>query len=154
MGRMVKGGALRKDGVLQRMTLLAACAAVALLSAGLGGCASMSENMSRSMSTLPGVGLPANAPERPAETLAFPAVHDMPPRRTTAVLTAEEQRSMERDLVAVRATQRPSKPAQPAAEPAAKPAPKPAIAARARQVSPQDPAVSMPEQPPSSRMIY
>jgi hypothetical protein len=154
MGRMVKGEALRKDGVLQRMMPIAACAAVILLAANLGGCASMSEKMSQSMSTLPGVGLPANAPERPAETLAFPAVHDMPPRRTTAVLTAEEQRSMERDLVAMRAPQRSSKPAQPAAEPAAKPAPKPAISARARQAPPQDPAVSMPEQPPSNRIIY
>ena len=46
----------------------------------------MSEKMSEGLTSMPGIGLPANAPERPAEPLAYPAVHDMPPPRTTAVL--------------------------------------------------------------------
>ena len=37
--------------------------------ASLGGCASMSDKMSQAMSSMPVVGLPADAPERPAEAL-------------------------------------------------------------------------------------
>ena len=114
----------------------------------------MSDKMSQAMSTMPVVGLPANAPERPAETLAFPAVHDMPPQRTTAVLTADEQRTMERELVSARDTTQKTAP-KPARRPApAKPAAKPAVAARARPAPQAEPAVSMPAPPSSSRMIY
>jgi hypothetical protein len=50
-------------------------------------------------------GLPANAPERSAEPIAYPAVHDMPPPRTNTTLSAEEQVQLEKDLAAVRARQ-------------------------------------------------
>lgn len=51
------------------------------------------------------VGLPADTPERPATPPAYPAVHDMPPPRANATLSAEEQEKLEHDLVAVRARQ-------------------------------------------------
>ena len=47
-------------------------------------------------------GLPEGAPERPANTLPYPAVHDMPPPRSTAVLTEEEKKKVEAELAAMR----------------------------------------------------
>ena len=47
-------------------------------------------------------GLPENAPARPATPAAYPAVHDMPPPRDEKVLTVEEQRKVEDELVAMR----------------------------------------------------
>jgi hypothetical protein len=47
-------------------------------------------------------GLPEGAPERPASTLPYPAVHDMPPPRSTAVLTEEEKKKVEAELAAMR----------------------------------------------------
>ncbi len=154
---MVTSGAFQKDVVLRCTKPLARFAAAAFVAATLGGCASVSDKMSQTAGSLPGIGLPANTPERPVETYAFPAVHDMPPQRTTAVLTADEQRSLERELVSARDTQKTSaKPAQPAPAPApaAKPAAKPAVAARARPAPQAEPAASMPAPPSSSRMIY
>jgi hypothetical protein len=154
---MATSGVFQKVGVLRRTRSFARFAAAVLAAASLEGCASVSDKMSQAAATLPGIGLPANAPERPAEALAFPAVHDMPPQRTTAVLTADEQRSLERELVSARDTQKTAaKPAQPAPAPApaAKPAAKPAVTARARPAPRAEPDVSMPSQPSSSRMIY
>jgi hypothetical protein len=126
-----------------------------LLAVSLGGCASMSEKMSHTVGSLPGIGLPANAPERPAEAHAFPAVHDMPPQRTTAVLTADEQRAIEKELVSARNNQTGAAPAQAASAPApAKPAAKRAVATRAKPAPAPDPAAYAPAPPPSSRMIY
>jgi len=50
-------------------------------------------------------GLPAGTPERPAAAPAYPAVHDMPPPRATAVLTEEEKKKVEAELAAMRAEQ-------------------------------------------------
>jgi hypothetical protein len=50
-------------------------------------------------------GLPANAPARPDVPPPFPAIHDMPPARTNTVLTEEERRKAEEDLVAARERQ-------------------------------------------------
>jgi hypothetical protein len=47
-------------------------------------------------------GLPEGTPERPATTLPYPAVHDMPPPRSTAVLTEEEKKRVEAELAAMR----------------------------------------------------
>ncbi len=47
-------------------------------------------------------GLPTNAPARPVEGPAYPAVHDMPPPRAAALLDAEQQKRLEADLIAVR----------------------------------------------------
>jgi len=50
-------------------------------------------------------GLPAGTPERPATAPEYPAVHDMPPQRATAVLTEEEKKKVEAELAAMRAEQ-------------------------------------------------
>ena len=155
---MAMRAALRRDWAGRQAKPLARLAAAVLAAAAmasLGGCGSISDKVSQAVASMPLVGLPANTPERPAETLAFPAVHDMPPPRTTAVLTADEQRIMERELVSAREVQKTSaKPPEPA--PVAKPAAaKPAVAARARPAPQGEPAAaSMPAPPSSSRMIY
>jgi hypothetical protein len=76
--------------------------------ASVGGCASISEKLSSQAGGLPGVGLPANAPERPATPLAYPAVHDMPPQRGATLLNEVEQQKVEDDLVAARERQQES----------------------------------------------
>ena len=68
----------------------------------LSGCASMNQKFADSASQLPHVGLSPNAPARPAEQMAYPAVHDVPPPRTAAVLTDVEQHKLETDLVSAR----------------------------------------------------
>ncbi len=50
-------------------------------------------------------GLPQDAPERPAAAPAYPAVHDMPPPRNSAVLTEEEKKRVEAELAVMRAQQ-------------------------------------------------
>ena len=66
----------------------------------LAGCSSV-------MSELPSQlgGLPAGTPARPESPPAYPAVHDMPPPRSAAVLSDEERKKVEADLAAMRAEQ-------------------------------------------------
>ena len=71
------------------------------------------------------VALPADAPERPEAPPAFPAVHDMPPPRSSVALSPEEQIKLEDDLVALRTRQE----AATGTAPAAKKRPPPAAAA-------------------------
>jgi hypothetical protein len=74
------------------------------LAAALAGCSSSS--LKSFIDIMPReVGLPTDTPERPAEPPAYPAVHDMPPARTTTTLSAEEQIRLEDELVAVRTRQ-------------------------------------------------
>ena len=47
-------------------------------------------------------GLPEDAPQRPAIPAAYPAVHNMPPARSSAPLSDDQQRQLEDDLVAAR----------------------------------------------------
>ena len=47
-------------------------------------------------------GLPQNFPERPAVQPAYPAVHDMPPPRGDATLSAAEKKKLKDDLIASR----------------------------------------------------
>jgi uncharacterized protein YceK len=75
---------------------------VIAVAAGLSGCASISEKFASAASQMPGIGLPAGAPERAAQPTAFPAVHDMPPPRNSVTLTNTEQAQMERDLMLAR----------------------------------------------------
>ena len=83
-----------------RRRLLTACAVLSL-AAGLAGCATHTgHSLPASMG-----GLPAGAPERKAEPLAYPAVHDMPPVRTNTVLTEDEVKQAEKDLTQVRTRQ-------------------------------------------------
>src|SRR5689334_21796776 len=58
-------------------------------------------------------GLPDGTPQRPASSMPYPAVNDLPPPRATTVLTDAETKKLESDLVAARNR---------AAEAAAKPA--------------------------------
>ena len=72
------------------------------MAVGLAGCSSISEKFRDTAAALPGVGLPADAPERTAQPVAFPAVHDIPPPRNSVTLTNTEQAQMERELVTAR----------------------------------------------------
>jgi hypothetical protein len=47
-------------------------------------------------------GLPQGAPQRPAQPAPYPAVHDMPPPRAQTVLSDEEQKKLEDELIAAR----------------------------------------------------
>lgn len=69
---------------------------------GLSGCASISEKFANSASQLPGIGLPAGAPERPSTPVAYPAVHDIPPPRNSVMLTSTEATQLENDLATAR----------------------------------------------------
>lgn len=142
---------MRVNGTRRFAGAWAGLALASVLAVGLGGCGTVSEKMAGAMASMPGVGLSPNAPERPAEQLAYPAVHDMPPPRTNAVLTGTEQQQVERELMAARDGQKAAAapPAQPAA--AAKPAPKPVQTTRRKP-----PPAPAPRLVPasSSRTIY
>jgi hypothetical protein len=70
----------------------------ALSLAILAGCSS-----SQVVDDLPAaVGLPADVPARPATPYQVPAVHDMPPPRTTEPMSAEDQLKLEKELSAAR----------------------------------------------------
>lgn len=116
----------RTDFVSERIGHLQAIPLVCVLAFALVGCSSTS--LSGLIDSLPSsVGLPADAPERPATAPAYPAVHDMPPARANTTLTAEEQVQLENELLATRNRQEalagtgsaPRKRTQPAASPAA-----------------------------------
>jgi len=91
-------GASRRVAVLRRWRL----AAAVIAAVGLACCSSISEKFRDTAAALPGVGLPADAPERTAQPVAFPAVHDIPPPRNSVTLTNTEQDQMERELVTAR----------------------------------------------------
>ncbi|MGV3635365.1 MAG: hypothetical protein ACO1NY_13535 [Pseudorhodoplanes sp.] len=46
-------------------------------------------------------GLPADAPQRPADPPAYPGVFETPPPRSAALLDAEQQKRLEADLTAI-----------------------------------------------------
>jgi uncharacterized protein YceK len=71
-------------------------------SLGLSGCASINQKFADTASQLPHVGVSPDAPARPAEQMAYPAVHDVPPPRTAVMLTDVEQHKLETDLLAAR----------------------------------------------------
>jgi hypothetical protein len=103
-----------------------------LAATGLGGCGLISEKFGQTVADAPLVGLPAGAPQRPATSAAYPAVHSMPSARP-AVLTGVEQNKIEDELVAARNRQQnlASQPASPPSDaPAFAPAPAPAPAAK------------------------
>ena len=70
--------------------------------AWLAGCADMSQKLAATASQVPGIGLPANAPARPAAECPYPAVHDMPAPRNSVMLTEIEQQKIENDLTSAR----------------------------------------------------
>jgi hypothetical protein len=66
-----------------------------LLALPVGGC-------STSIADLPLVGLPADAPPRPKEAGAYPAVHDLPQDRPEAAMGAAERNKVASELIAAR----------------------------------------------------
>jgi hypothetical protein len=83
-----------------RCSAMARLAAIVLTGLSFGACAATTSGLS----SLPKEvgGLPENTPARPATQMAYPAVHDMPPPRTAAVLTPEQVKEAEAELTAVR----------------------------------------------------
>src|ERR1041384_8243934 len=47
-------------------------------------------------------GLPAGAPQRPAETMQFPNVYEVRPKRTETLLNDDEQKKLETELTKLR----------------------------------------------------
>jgi hypothetical protein len=86
---------------LQRVLPPRVLAAVLLLSAAAVLSACASANVGDHLPTAAG-GLPEGTPQRPATPAAYPAVNDMPPPRESQVLTYEEQKKLEDDLIAAR----------------------------------------------------
>ncbi len=70
-------------------------AGLILVCTGLSGC-------SIPVADLPGIGLPANAPARSDNPPAYLPVHDVPPPRDETVLTADEQKKIQSDLLNAR----------------------------------------------------
>jgi hypothetical protein len=86
----------------QRQQVFArACGLAALListAVMVAGCAStIADHTPKAMG-----GLPDSAPARPTAPSAYPPVHDMPPPRSSNVLTSQEQKKLEDDLVDAR----------------------------------------------------
>jgi hypothetical protein len=74
----------------------------------LGGCSSQIADM-------PGLGLPADAPERPKEAGGYLPVHDLPPDRNEEAIKPAELAKIQSDLTAARDRQATaSSPANPA----------------------------------------
>jgi hypothetical protein len=88
-----------------------------LLALPAGGC-------STSIADLPLVGLPADAPPRPKETGAYPAVHDLPQDRPEAAMDAAERAKVSNELIAARDRQASVAAAEAAAATAKNPAAK------------------------------
>lgn len=67
-------------------------------------CAILLASCSSTFSSLPSQagGEPAGTPERSVTPAAYPAVHDMPPPRTSTVLTEAQRKQAEDELAAIR----------------------------------------------------
>ena len=74
-----------------RMVLVGAL----LLALPAGGC-------STSIADLPLIGTPADAPARPKEVGAYPAVHDLPQDRPATAMDAAERNKVSSELIAAR----------------------------------------------------
>ena len=88
------------SGPLLGILRFAARAALLSAATALAACASTFANLPSP------IGLPADAPARPATSPDYPAVHDMPPARTDVVLTEEQRKKMEHDLATARDRQK------------------------------------------------
>jgi hypothetical protein len=73
-----------------------AAAAVILVTGHLLGACSMP------LADLPLVGMPENTPPRPETPAPYLPVHDLPAPRSAPVLTPEEQKKIEKELIAAR----------------------------------------------------
>jgi hypothetical protein len=70
-------------------------AALVMLALSLGGCAT-------SIADSPLIGVPSDAPGRPKEVSAYPAVHDLPAPRDQDAMDPTEQAKVEKELMAAR----------------------------------------------------
>jgi hypothetical protein len=77
------------------MRLHVVAAGLIIVCAALGGC-------SIPIADLPGIGVPGNAPARAENPPAYLPVHDVPPPRDEAVLTADERKKIQSDLLSAR----------------------------------------------------
>ena len=101
-------------------------------------------------------GLPASAPARPAETMAYPNVYEQRPTRDAKPLSGDEQKKLESELVGVRERQKqlatapppPPPPAKAAAAPARKEPSKTPTKTAAPAKKPQQTAAELQKKPP------
>lgn len=129
---MEQGGS--KAHVARGLSRAAHLLAALAMAVSLSACASISEKLAGTASEMPGIGMPAGAPERLAEPMAYPAVHAMPPPRSSTVLTEVEQQKMEDDLVAARDAQRPAQAAATAQKKPARQSPRVVPVASSRTI--------------------
>ena len=80
---------------VDRTIRLWAIAALSAAAFALGGC-------STQIADMPGVGLPADAPERPKEAGGYLPVHDLPPERDEAVMKPAELAKIQSELTTAR----------------------------------------------------
>jgi hypothetical protein len=80
------------------------CALAALIAFLVGACAANGGPLADQVPLQFG-GLPAGTPARPPTVAPFPAVHDLPPPRSTEPLSDSDQLRLEKDLAAVRSRQ-------------------------------------------------
>jgi hypothetical protein len=102
-----------------RSRRVAAAAVLFATAVILAGCSAA--NVADHMPTAIG-GLPEATPQRPATPAAYPAVHDLPPKRDDTILSYEEQKKLENDLVAAGKRASGAAGVKPAATAGAKPA--------------------------------
>jgi hypothetical protein len=69
--------------------------ALVMLALSVGGCAT-------SIAELPLVGVPSDAPARPKDPAAYPAVEDLPAAREDGVMDPTEQTKIAKELIAAR----------------------------------------------------
>src|SRR3954454_11089198 len=74
---------------------LAVATGIVLLALATGGC-------STSIADLPVIGTPSDAPARPKQVGAYPAVHDLPQDRPEAAMDAAERNKVSGELMAAR----------------------------------------------------
>jgi hypothetical protein len=80
-----------RDGSRKAWTVTA----LMMLALSVGGCAT-------SIADMPLVGLPSDAPARPKEAGAYPAIHDLPAAREQSALEPSEQAKIQKELIAAR----------------------------------------------------
>jgi len=81
-----------------RMMRGLAAAMLLASTAALGACSS-------TVADLPGIGVPADAPERPKDAGGYLPVHDLPPDRNEATMKPTDQAKLESELKAARERQ-------------------------------------------------
>jgi len=108
-----------------RRTIGRSLLAALVVAASLTGCSAgpLSERLEQMPESLG--GLPPDVPKAPAMPYQYPAVHDMPPPRSSEPMSEEQQYQLEKELNAVRDRQEAANPdAQKPVQPAKKTAKK------------------------------